>query len=203
VAAHDSIRLALAASALALLLTACASAPPQTPPVSPQAPAAQPSERSAPPTRRSPFTEPLGAVFDEVKQGNVAQTICVPGWTATVRPSTSFTQALKRTMLERAGLPPADAIKYELDHFVPLAVGGHPRSEDNLWLQRWDGTWNARVKDRLERRLRVMVCAGEITLHTARTAIQHDWHAAYRKYVAADPSAVPRGMELEEEEVVE
>jgi hypothetical protein len=83
-------------------------------------------------------------------------------------------------MLTRAGLPPGDAVKYELDHFVPLAVGGHPRSEDNLWLQRWDGAWNARVKDRLERTLQVMVCAGEINLHTARTAIQHDWHAAYR-----------------------
>ena len=61
----------------------------------------------------------------------------------------------------------------------------------------------ARVKDPLERTLQVMVCAGEIDLQTARTAIQHDWHAAYRKYVATDPSAIPRGMEFEEEEVVE
>ncbi len=201
--ADDSKRLALAGCALALLLTACASVPPGAPPVTPESATAQPSERSTPPTRRSPFSEPPGAFFADVKQGNVAQTICVPGWTATVRPSTSFTQGLKRVMLARAGLPAADAVKYELDHFVPLAVGGHPRSEDNLWLQRWDGGWNAHVKDRLERRLQVMVCAGEITLHTARTAIQHDWHGAYRKYVAADPSAVPRGMELEEEEVVE
>ena len=109
----------------------------------------------------------------------------------------------EEVMLARAGLPPADAVKYELDHFVPLARGCHRRSEDNLWLQRWDGAWNARVKDRLERRLQLMVCAGEITLHTARTAIQHDWHAAYRKYVAADPSIVPREMTQEEEEVVE
>jgi hypothetical protein len=138
-----------------------------------------------------------------VIQSNIAKTICVAGWTTTVRPSTSFTQALKRTMLTRAGLDPKEAIKYELDHFVPLAVGGHPRSEDNLWLQRWDGDWNARVKDRLERRLQVMVCAGQITLHAARTAVQHDWHAAYKRYVAADPAAVPRGMEMEEEEVVE
>lgn len=86
----------------------------------------------------------------------------------------SFTQALKKVMLTRAGLPPGNAIEYELDHFVPLAVGGHPRSEDNLWLQRWDGAWNARVKDHLERRLQVMVCAGEINLHTARTAIQNN-----------------------------
>lgn len=200
--ADDSKRLVLAGCALALLLTACASVAPEPSPVTPQLPTAQPAERSAPPTRRSPFTEPPGAFFADVKQGNVAETICVPGWTATVRPSTSFTQGLKKVMLARAGLPAADAVKYELDHFVPLAVGGHPSSEDNLWLQRWDGAWNARVKDRLERRLKVMVCAGEITLHTARTAIQHDWHAAYRKYVAADPSIAPREIALEEEEVV-
>lgn len=200
----DSKRLALAvAAALALLLTACASVPPEAPSTIPEAATAPPFHRSAPPTRRSPFKEPPGAFFADVTQANVDQTICVSGWTATVRPSTSYTRGLKKVMLTRAGLPPGDAIKYELDHFVPLAVGGHPCSEDNLWLQRWDGAWNARVKDRLERRLEVMVCAGEINLHTARIAIQHDWHAAYRKYVAADPSAIPRGMGFEEEEVVE
>ena len=86
---------------------------------------------------------------------------------------------------------------------MPLATGGHPRSEDNLWLQRWDGAWNARVKDRLERRLQVMVCSGEITLQTARTAVINGWHAAYRKYVGADQATVSRGAETKEEEVVE
>jgi hypothetical protein len=46
-----------------------------------------------------------------------------------------------------------------------------------------------------------MVCAGEISLHAARLAVQRDWHAAYREYVADDPTAVPRA--LEQEEVVE
>jgi hypothetical protein len=45
------------------------------------------------------------------------------------------------------------------------------------------------------------VCAGELTLKTAWAAIQHERHAAYRKYVAAEASIVPRGMELEEEAV--
>ena len=120
-----------------------------------------------------------------------------------MRPPTSYTQALKRTMLIRIGVDPKNAIAYELDHFVPLAIGGHPRSEDNLWLQRWDGEWNARIKDRLERRLQLMVCAGQITLDAARIAIQSDWHAAYRQYVAPDPSIVPRDMAGEEDEVVE
>jgi len=37
-----------------------------------------------------------------------------------------------------------------------------------------------------------MVCAGEITLQAARNAIQTDWRAAYRQYVAPSPSGAPR-----------
>jgi len=188
--------------ALALLLAGCASVSIEAPRPLSEAAAPTPTERGGPPERLSPFAEPPGAYFADVTQANVDKTICIPGWTATVRPSTSYTQGLKKLMLTRAGLPAGDAIKYELDHFVPLALGGHPRSEDNLWLQRWDGEWNARVKDRLERRLQMMVCARDVSLHVARTAIQHDWRAAYRKYVEAEPRALPRGTE-EEEEVVE
>jgi hypothetical protein len=159
----------------------------------------------APPSAvaRSPFKEPPGVFNADVTQANVTTTICVSGWTATVRPPTSYTQALKRAMLVRVGVNPSEGFAYELDHFVPLAIGGHPRSEDNLWLQRWEGEWNARVKDRLERKLQLMVCAGTITLDAARTAIQNDWQGAYRKYVVPDPSLVPRGTEMAEEEVVE
>ena len=184
---------------LLALLSACATV--QAPPA-PEAPIAQPEEH-APPRLRSPFVEPPGVINKEVTQANVSSTICVPGWTATVRPPTSYTQELKRTMLRRAGADPNTAIVYELDHLIPLALGGHPRSEDNLWLQKWDGQWNAKIKDRLERKLQLMVCAGSISLHAARTAIRHDWHAAYGKYVAADPTATPRGPESEEDEVVE
>jgi hypothetical protein len=175
------------------LLSACTTV--QAPP--------SPAPIDQPPGRRSPFVEPPGVFSAEVSQANVSTTICVSGWTAIVRPPTPYTQALKRTMLTRAGLDPNTAVVYELDHFIPLAVGGHPRSEDNLCLQKWDGEWNAKVKDRLERKLQVMVCAGQITLDTARNAIQQDWRAAYRTYVAADPSVVPRGMDSGEDEVVE
>ena len=107
-------------------------------------------------------------------------------------------------MLVRAGVAASAGVKYELDHFVPLAVGGDPRSEDNLWLQSWVGPWNATVKDRLERRLQIMTCeTGEITLDAARRAVRTDWHAAYEQLVGPDTSAVPRGMESEGEEVVE
>ena len=84
---------------------------------------------------------------------------------------------------------------------MPLALGGHPRSTGNLWLQRWDGTWNARTKDRLEKKLQSLVCAGKLTLSRARVAIQSGWREAYRKYVGGSTTATSRG--IEEEEVVE
>jgi hypothetical protein len=78
--------------------------------------------------------------------------------------------------------------------------GGHPRSLDNLWLQRREGEWSAKVKDRLERKLQVMVCSGKLALSAARTAIQKNWKSAYRKYVAPTLS---REVGTGEEEVVE
>lgn len=100
-----------------------------------------------------------------------------------VRPSSSFTQGVKLKFLREASINRAEAVNFELDHFVPLALGGHPRSIDNLWLQRWDGPWSALAKDRLKRRLQVMVCAGRLTLAEARMAIAKNWQAAYTRYV--------------------
>ena len=149
---------------------------------------------------RSPLAEPLGALLADVTQASISTTICTPGWTATVRPSTSYTQGVKSKLLKEAGMNPDRAVDYELDHFVPLALGGHPRSLDNLWLQRWDGEWNAHVKDRLERRLQVMVCEGRLTLRAAQAAVERNWKRAYRRYVVEKRGA---SSELEEGEVVD
>lgn len=148
---------------------------------------APPEGRSAPAgveaVRRSPLTAPPGALLADVTQASISTTICVPRWTGLVRPSSSFTQGVKLKFLREASINRAEAVNFELDHFVPLALGGHPRSIDNLWLQRWDGPWSALAKDRLERRLQVMVCAGRLTLAEARMAIAKNWQAAYTRYV--------------------
>lgn len=126
---------------------------------------------------------PPGAVNGEVTQTNIQQNICVPGWSATVRPSTSYTNAIKARMLKDRGLPASDASKYELDHFIPLTLGGHPRSPDNLWLQAWDGQWGAKTKDRLEVKLKTLVCNGTLTLRLARDTIRRNWIEAFKRYV--------------------
>ena len=188
------------------LLAACATVQqPESAPGARDAPPelSVPSERGPQSLRKSPLKEPPGVFNSQVKQGNINTTIASPAGQQLCDLHRRTQMGLKHVMLARAGLDASEATKYELDHFVPLALGGHPRSDDNLWLQPWDGAWNARIKGRLERTLQVMVCAGKLTLHAARTAIQHGWRAAYRKYIAVDPSVVPRGYEIDGDEVVE
>jgi hypothetical protein len=104
---------------------------------------------------------PSGAINSDVTQENISQMICVVGWTSTIRPATSYTDAIKLKLFRAQGLADADKTKYELDHYIPLELEGHPKSPDNLWLQPWDGAMGARTKDRLERRLKKMVCVGD------------------------------------------
>ena len=99
-----------------------------------------------------------------VTQSNIYQTICVKGWTSTVRPPVSYTNKIKRLLLPKG----ASMRDYELDHGIPLALGGHPSSKDNLWLQPWEGKCGAKVKDGEEFSYYRAVCRGEISLDNAR-----------------------------------
>jgi hypothetical protein len=110
-------------------------------------------------------------------------TICVHGWTATVRPPATYTNKVKLRQLQAQGLDPAAARDYELDHVVPLALGGAPAALPNLRLQPWAGPCSAHSKDVLESTLHRAVCAGKVPLATAQHAIATDWPAAYRRYV--------------------
>jgi len=74
------------------------------------------------------------ALNPDVHQDTIANTICVPGYTKTVRPATSYTNGVKRKLLREAGIDESHMPEYELDHIVPLGLGGHPRSLDNLML---------------------------------------------------------------------
>ena len=112
----------------------------------------------------------------------------MPGFTKTIRPPVSYTNKVKKKLMRDAGIPWTDASLFELDHLVPLTIGGNPRSLDNLRLQAWavapvtlgDGTeWtgddSAKVKDKLEVRLNRLVCSGEMELLEAQQCIYSDW----------------------------
>jgi hypothetical protein len=101
----------------------------------------------------------------------------VAGYTKSVRPATSYTNGVKRKLLREAGIDEVRIGDFELDHLIPLAVGGHPRKLSNLMLQPWDGERGAHRKDALERRLQIKVCRGEMGLVEAQQCIAQDWTA--------------------------
>jgi hypothetical protein len=69
---------------------------------------------------------------------------------------------------------------YETDHSIPLELGGS-NSVENLWPQPLRGPYNAHMKDRLENRLRWMVCDGEMPLSEAQQRIAVNWITLYRE----------------------
>ena len=113
-------------------------------------------------------------VNPNVSQANINQTICVPNWTSTIRPPASYTNKIKRALVNETAA--ADVMEdYELDHVVPLAVGGHPTDPRNLHLQLWDGPDGAHAKDVVEVRMKKMVCDHKITLAKAQACFIKGW----------------------------
>ena len=109
-----------------------------------------------------------------VTQENIGETICIIGWTKTIRPRFKITNAIKLAKLHERGLTEADKSRFELDHRIPLALGGATDDPRNLQLQPWD---EAEDKDAVESCLARAVCAGRLTLDEARRRIWSDWRA--------------------------
>jgi hypothetical protein len=130
-------------------------------------------------------TRTPGALNPEVRQDTIGSTICVRGWTRTVRPPRQYTSALKRQQLRELGYVNRRLSDFEEDHLVPLALGGAPYDPRNLWPEPRGITngWSAAAKDKLEVTLARMVCSGRVPLAEAQQAIAHDWIAAYGHYV--------------------
>ena len=121
-----------------------------------------------------------GAVDPSVTQSNIQQTICVPGYTAKVRPPTSFTDRLKVMLMAAYNLTGQPLANFELDHLIPLELGGAPRDAANLWPEPWTGSGNARQKDVIENFLHDQVCRGTTTLADSQRQIATDWSAVRR-----------------------
>jgi hypothetical protein len=131
-----------------------------------------------------------------------AKRICSPAFhTSSVRPSSSYTQRLKKLELgeggsikgpsgqtytvEGEGLP-GKIEDYELDHLISLQLGGDPEDPANLWMEPWEkkkgklaaAGRGAESKDVVENRLHRQVCEGKISLDRAQTEIAEDWMSA-------------------------
>lgn len=70
---------------------------------------------------------------------------------------------------------------WEIDHLVSRELGGADDVK-NLWPEKYTGSWNAHMKDRVENRLHKEVCAGNLTLDEAQDYISKDWRKAFTRY---------------------
>jgi hypothetical protein len=120
-----------------------------------------------------------GAINPAVTQSDIDRTICRAGWSESVRPPESVTEPQKRASMRAYG-DRRPLHGYEYDHLIPLELGGATDSSRNLWPE--PGA-SPNPKDRLEDRLRGLVCDSRLSLAAARRAIAANWVAAYRRYV--------------------
>ncbi len=114
-----------------------------------------------------------GATNPNVTQANIQSTICVKGYTATIRPPVSYTAPLKKQIDVQYGFPMTE--QGELDHLISLELGGNPTDPKNLWVE--PGSI-PNPKDTVENRLKSEVCAGTITLAQAQSEIVTNWYTA-------------------------
>jgi hypothetical protein len=116
-----------------------------------------------------------------------------------VRPPESYTENIKRLEARAGGevsyqglsysvhgfeLADADISHYELDHLVPLELGGAPADPRNLWMEPYEspkgpaprGT-GSQTKDVVENSAREAVCAGRLDLAAAQHQMATNWYA--------------------------
>lgn len=131
-----------------------------------------------------------GALNPQVTQSTISSTICVSGYTSTIRPPESITEPEKRASASAYGYT-GSFWTAEYDHLVPLELGGDPNDPANLWIEPNDNpnaTSFTNSKDELENRLNSLVCSGALSLSTAQKAIASNWVAAFRTYIGSLPS---------------
>jgi len=128
--------------------------------------------RPAPPSVRASPTLTPGALNPNVTQTSIHETICVRGWTKTIRPPVEYTNALKLKQMQAYGLS-GDPGDFQEDHLISLELGGDPRDPRNLWPEPYP---RAAEVDRIENDLNAQVCAGQLSLADAQrkeSALKH------------------------------
>lgn len=134
-------------------------------------PTASPSPPSTPAQHPFRLRPPRGAALDPTLPTDpraVRKIVCDPTYNDRNRPPSSYTNRIKVKQLRELGYPDQNVKNYEEDHFIPLSLGGHGRSELNLWPE---PRVLAKKSDVLEAKLARDHCACRIDVFQARERI--------------------------------
>lgn len=117
-----------------------------------------------------------------ITPGEVATTdivlVCQHGYSATVRKTT---QDMKRDTYNAYRVR-GSRKHWKIDHLVPLSMGGAD-SMKNIWPSDFKaGKYNAAAKDRLELKIRDLVCNGTLSVEEGQALFMDDWRDAYDEY---------------------
>src|SRR5271157_2798832 len=109
-----------------------------------------------------------------------ASTICTPGYASSVRDVSTATKA--QVYAEYGVSYPQPLGAYEVDHFIPLEIGG---SNDitNLWLEPATPTPGFHQKDQFENYEHDQVCDGTISAAEAQSRMASDWYLYWEEEV--------------------
>jgi hypothetical protein len=122
-----------------------------------------------------------GAIYGKLTKA----VICSPGFrTSAIR---NVPESVKFAVEREYGMKPGHyGSTLEIDHIVSLELGG---SNDiaNLFPEKLNARPGFRLKDRLENRLHMMVCAGSIGLRAAQRAIAANWQGLYERVFGLAP----------------
>ncbi len=117
-----------------------------------------------------------GEIFPAATTGQ----ICRSGYSGSVR---RVELSQYRAVYAEYGIAyPEPRGTYELDHLIPLELGGD-NANANLWPEPASPVPGFHEKDQLENALHALVCSGQLDLGQAQQAIARDWYSAYVKYV--------------------
>jgi hypothetical protein len=110
-------------------------------------------------------THTPGVRYSQVTQATIGKTVCVNGWTKTIRPPASYTNALKRAQLAEWHYADQNPSHYEEDHLISLELGGAPRAKKNLWPEPHSQSAKSDPRENVWHK---QLCAGKLTLGQAQ-----------------------------------
>lgn len=106
--------------------------------------------------------------------------VCTPGYSKNYRKELSKTEKVE--VYKRYDVP-YDTTKYQIDHFIPIGIGGS-HDPENLWPQPIVNNAGFYEKQQVAQYLHESVCRGDMELEDARDIMRRDWHLAYKQVQA-------------------